>query len=216
MTNEDIEQYSKLIYAVAHTFTWYPDKEDLFQAGYKGLLKAHETYDATKEVKFSTYAYPFIWGEMNKWIVEDKNIKIGRNCRKLKLQIEKAKILLEQQLMREPSVSELSYYLNISETELIEAMRAVSTISLDSVIREDEKAITLYDTVPSKDMDINTLTAFKAELSRLTPFEKSLIEARYLNDMSQQEVADYLGMSQVQVSRQEKKIKEKIKTNMAA
>lgn len=216
MTNEEIEKYSKLIYAVAHTFTWYPDKEDLFQAGYKGLIVAQSNYDPTKEVKFSTYAYPFIWGEMNKWIVEDKNIKVGRNYRKLKLQIEKAKILLEQQLMRQPSLSELAYYLNISESELTEAMRMVSTVSLDSVISDEGKEVTLYDTVPSKGMDMNTLTAFKEELSRLTPFEKSLIEARYLNDMSQQEVASILGMSQVQVSRQEKKIKEKIKMNMAA
>lgn len=216
MTNEDIEKYSKLIYAVAHTFTWYPDEEDLFQAGYKGLMVASSNYDPTKEVKFSTYAYPFIWGEMNKWIAEDKNIKIGRNYRKIKLQIEKARVLLQQQLMREPSTFELAYYLNIPESELIEAMRVVSTVSLDSVISDEGKEITLYDTVPSKEMDINTLTAFKEELSRLTPFEKSLIEARYLNDMSQQEVANVLGMSQVQVSRQEKKIKEKIKMNMAA
>jgi len=216
MTNEDIEKYSKLIYAVAHTFSWYPDKEDLFQAGYKGLMVASTNFDPTKGVKFSTYAYPFIWGEMNKWVTEDKNIKLGRNYRKLKLQIEKAKILLEQQLMREPSTYELSYYLNISESELIEAMRMISTISLDSVISDEGKELTLYDTVPSKGMDIDTLTAFKEELSRLTPFEKSLIEARYLNDMSQQEVASLFGMSQVQVSRQEKKIKEKIKMNMVA
>ena len=216
MTNEDIEKYSKLIYAVAHTFTWYPEKDDLFQAGYKGLMVASSNYDANKGVKFSTYAYPFIWGEMNKWIVDDRNIKVGRNYRKLKLQIEKAKILLEQQLMREPSIAELSYYLNISEVELMEAMRVVSTVSLDSVISDEGKELTLYDTVPSKGMDINTLTAFREELSRLTPFEKSLIEARYLNDMSQQEIASILGITQVQVSRQEKKIKEKIKMNMVA
>lgn len=216
MTNEDIMKYSKLIYSVAHSFTWYPDKEDLFQAGYKGLITASITFDATKEVKFSTYAYPFIWGEMNKWINEDKNVKVSRNYRKLKLQIEKVRIMLEQQLMRPPSIEELSCYLNISEQELNEAMMITSTISLDSVIKDDGKELTLYDTVASKDMDIETLTAFKEELNHLSPFEKSLIEARYLNDMSQQEVANIFGMSQVQVSRQEKKIKEKIKMNMVA
>ena len=216
MTNEDIMKYSKLIYSVAHSFTWYPDKEDLFQAGYKGLITASITFDATKEVKFSTYAYPFIWGEMNKWINEDKNVKVSRNYRKLKLQIEKVRIMLEQQLMRPPSIEELSCYLNISEQELNEAMMITSTISLDSVIKDDGKELTLYDTVASKDMDIETLTAFKEELNHLSPFEKSLIEARYLNDMSQQEVANIFGMSQVQVSRQEKKIKEKKKMNMVA
>lgn len=216
MTNEDIMKYSKLIYSVAHSFTWYPYKEDLFQAGYKGLITASITFDATKEVKFSTYAYPFIWGEMNKWINEDKNVKVSRNYRKLKLQIEKVRIMLEQQLMRPPSIEELSCYLNISEQELNEAMMITSTISLDSVIKDDGKELTLYDTVASKDMDIETLTAFKEELNHLSPFEKSLIEARYLNDMSQQEVANIFGMSQVQVSRQEKKIKEKIKMNMVA
>lgn len=216
MTNEEIREYSNLIYAVAHSFTWYTEKDDLYQAGYKGLMMASTNYDATKGVKFSTYAYPFIWGEMNKWVNEDKNIKIGRNFRKLKLQIEKARVVLQQQLLREPSIDELSYYLNIDVADLSEAMRITATISLDSVISEDGKELTLYDTVPSKGMDVETLIAFKEELNNLTPFEKSIIEARYLNDMSQQEVANILGMSQVQVSRQEKRIKEKIKINMAA
>jgi len=216
MTNEEIKEYSNLIYAVAHSFTWYSEKEDLFQAGYKGLMMASTNFDASKGVKFSTYAYPFIWGEMNKWVVEDKSIKVGRNYRKIKLQIERARILLQQQLLREPSIDELAYYLNITEEEIIEAMRMTSTISLDSVISDEGKELTLYDTVPSKGMDIATLTAFKEELNNLTPFEKSIIEARYLNDMSQQEVANVFGMSQVQVSREEKKIKEKIKMNMAA
>lgn len=216
MTNEEIREYSNLIYAVAHSFTWYTEKDDLYQAGYKGLMMASTNYDATKGVKFSTYAYPFIWGEMNKWVNEDKNIKIGRNFRKLKLQIEKARVVLQQQLLREPSIDELSYYLNIDVADLSEAMRITATISLDSVISEDGKELTLYDTVPSKGMDVETLIAFKEELNNLTPFEKSIIEARYLNDMSQQEVANILGMSQVQVSRHEKRIKEKIKINMAA
>lgn len=216
MTNEDIMEYSKMIYSVAYTFKWYPDKEDLFQVGYKGLMIAKQKFDPTKDVKFSTYAYPFIWGEMNKWINEDKNIKIGRNYRKLKLQIEKCRILLAQQLMRDPSLSELSYYLNISESELIDAMKMTSTVSLNNVISEEGKELTLYDTIPSRNIDINTLTAFKEELNKLTPFEKRIIEARYLNDMSQQEVANLMGMSQVQVSRKENKIKEKIKTNMVA
>lgn len=216
MTNEEISEYSNLIYSVAHSFTWYSEKEDLYQAGYKGLMMASNNFDATKGVKFSTYAYPFIWGEMNKWIVEDKNIKVSRNYRKLKLQIERARIILEQQLLRQPSIDELAYYLNIDVVTLTETMRITSTISLDIVISEDGKELTLYDTVPSKGMDVETLTAFKEELNNLTPFEKSIIEARYLNDMSQQEVANIFGMSQVQVSRQEKKIKEKIKMNMAA
>lgn len=216
MTNDDIEKYSNLIYAVAHSFAWYQDKEDLFQAGYKGLVMASHNFDSTKGVKFSTYAYPFIWGEMNKWIVEDKNLRTGRNYRKLKLQVEKARILLQQQLMREPTISELAYYINISEEELSEVMITTSTISLDTAISNDGKELTLYDTVPSRELQIDQLIALKEEINQLSEFEKSIIEARYLNDMSQQEVADIFGMSQVQVSRQEKKIKEKIKVNLAA
>lgn len=216
MTNDDIEKYSNLIYAVAHSFSWYQDKEDLFQAGYKGLVIASHNFDPTKGVKFSTYAYPFIWGEMNKWIVEDKNLKTSRNYRKLKLQIEKARIILQQQLMREPTISELAYYLNISEEELSEVMIATSTVSLDSVISSDSKDLTLYDTVPSRELELDQLIALKEEINALSQFEKSIIEARYLNDMSQQEVANMFGMSQVQVSRHEKKIKEKIKVNLAA
>lgn len=216
MTNNDIEKYSNLIYAVAHSFAWYKDKEDLFQAGYKGLIIASHNFDPQKGVKFSTYAYPFIWGEMNKWIVEDKNLRTGRNYRKLKLQVEKAKILLQQKLMREPTLSELAYYLNISEEELSEVMMVTSTISLDTIISNDGKDLTLYDTVPSRCLELDQLIALKEEINQLSEFEKSIIEARYLNDMSQQEVASIFGMSQVQVSRQEKKIKEKIKLNLVS
>lgn len=216
MTNEEISQYSNLIYAVAHTFTGYESKEDLFQEGYKALMMAYRKFNPALGTKFSTYAYSYIWGEMNKYVREDRNMKASRSIRKLKLQIEKATIMLSQKLMRMPTIRELSDYLGVSEDELMEAKANISTISLDNVISDDGKELTLYDTVASREMDVDTLIAFKEELHELTPFEKSIIEARYLNDMSQQEVANMLGMNQVQVSRKEKKIKEKIKMNLAA
>lgn len=211
------EEYSNLIYSIAHYFEGYKSKEDLYQAGYVGLMNAYQKFDPNVGAKFSTYAYSYILGEMRKLVREDKGIKISRDISKLNLQIEKAKIILTQKLMREPSLEELSLFLEIPLENIVEAVKAVNVLtSFDDVLIEDGKELTLYDVIEGHSEDLDTMIAFKDELEKLTPFERELIEKRYMNDMSQGEVAEIFGMSQVQVSRKEKKIKEKMLYNMVA
>ena len=123
MTNEQINEYSNLIYSITKFFPNYKNKEDLYQAGYIGLLTAYQNYDENMNTKFSSYAYLYILGEMKKQIREDKTIKISRNITKLYLQLEKAKLLLTQKLMREPSIDEISSFLEIDRNLVVECQK---------------------------------------------------------------------------------------------
>lgn len=209
----------KMIYKAAGYFNKYQDKEDLIQEGNLGFIKAIRNYDGNKGAKVTTYAYGYITGEMKRYAREDKGIKISRDITKLNLKIEKARIKLCQKLMREPSIKELSDYLEIPEYNIAESLRAVNLLeSIDDKIGNDEgKELTLHDVIPEKTaVDIDTLISLKTELERLQPFERKLIEKRYLQDLTQSEVSDVLGLSQVQVSRYEQKILHKLKDRLAA
>lgn len=217
MDDKIVEEYSHLIYKLAHFFPNYQNKEDLYQVGYKGLIQAYQHFDHSLGVKFSTYAYQYIFGEMNKLVIEDSGLKVSRNLRKVKSQIEKVRMLLSQELMREPTDQEIFTYLGIDSLEFKEAIESSASIqSLDQPLVEEGKEFTLYDTVASSEIDMETRIAFKQELENLTEVERCIIEERYLKDLSQQEVAALHGMTQVQVSREEKKIKAKIRSHMVA
>lgn len=209
-----IDKYGKLVYSIAKYFDGYKSKEDLYQVGFIGLITAYNKFDSSYGVKFSTYAYSYILGEMKKLVREDKGIKVSRDITKLNLKIEKARILLSQKLYREPSIKELSSFLEIDENLITEAMSLSMPISIDEPVTEDN--ISLHEVISDKVVDIDTLIALKQELNSLNKEEKTLIEKRYLEDMTQGEVANILGMSQVQVSRYEQKIKTKLKNNLVA
>ena len=217
----DLEKFIKenenFIYSLTHYFKYYPNKEDLYQAGMIGLMYAHKRYDPTIGVKFTTYAYPFVLGEMKKLVREDKSVKVSKEMHTLKGKIEKMSIILSQKLMKVPSVKELSEFLNIPEDVIVEALRSNDAVySLDGVISEDSKALTLADITPDKrKMEIHDLIALREELSNLSPFEKKLIDKRYFENYTQSELVNSFGMSQVQISRNEKKILQKIRSHIA-
>lgn len=214
LTNLVLEN-KNLIYKISTFFTNYSNKEDLFQVGVIGLINAYKKYDSSFNTKFSTYAYPFIWGEINSYVKNDKGIKISRDIFCLNSKIEKASMLLTQRLMREPSISELSNFLEIDESLVVSAMISrYPTLSVDSVIC-DEGNVTLLDTISDIDsIDLNTLIALRDELSKLSDEEKMIINSRYVDDMTQSEVAYNMGMSQVQVSRKEQKVLKKLRDGL--
>ena len=211
-----INDNENLIYRITHYFSNYLNKEDLFQAGCIGLIKAYQNYKEEFGTKFSTYAYPYILGEIKKYVREDKGIKISRDISKLNLKIERANLILSQKLMRVPTYKELSEYLGIDEYYISEALCSNNVLqSLDQPIVSDSKDLTLYDTIPNiETMDLDTLLTLKNELSRLSKNEYQIITDHYLKDRTQSEIADSLGINQVQVSRCEKKILKKLRTRM--
>ena len=213
MTNEMILKYQNYIYSITKKFMNYPNKEDLYQAGCIGLINAYHNYKNDYNAKFTTYAYPYILGEMYKLVSEDKNIRISQAYNKLSRQIEKAKAMLAQKYNRYPTTKELASFLEIEETDIIECIKLTSpTVSTETLINDN---ITLLDTISSNQMDINTLLTLKQELSNLTKKERLILESN-LNNYTQEEIANTLGINQVKVSRELSKIKSKIKTKIAA
>ncbi len=206
-----------LIYKLTHYFKNYENKEDLFQAGCIGMVKAYKKYDSSFNVKFTTFAFPYILGEMKKFAREDKGIKISKDISRLNSKIEQATIILSQKLMREPTIDELSSFLDISTYDLAEAINSTNNImSIDEVINNDGKEVTLHDIIKDKETDLDSLIALRNAIKGLSDFEKELIGKRYYKDMTQKEVAECLGISQVQVSRKEQKVLTKLKSKIAS
>ena len=206
-----------LIYKLTHYFKNYENKEDLFQAGCIGMVKAYKKYDSSFNVKFTTFAFPYILGEMKKFVREDKGIKISKDISRLNSKIEQATIILSQKLMREPTIDELSSFLDISTYDLAEAINSTNNImSIDEVINNDGKEVTLHDIIKDKETDLDSLIALRSAIKGLSDFEKELIGKRYYKDMTQKEVAECLGISQVQVSRKEQKVLTKLKSKIAS
>ncbi len=214
MLQEDFLHYQNLIYYIANNFKNYPYKEDLYQVGYIGLINAYHNYKDDKNTKFSTYAYSYILGEMKKLVREDKPLKISREITKLNLKIEKANILLTQKLGRVPSVVEVANYLEIPFELVSMAINSNNPVmSMDQSYTQD-KETSLYEVVEGRSEDIDTKILINGVLETLTPLERNLIHKRYMEDLTQKEVATMLGMSQVQVSRNETKVLSKLKTKL--
>lgn len=215
---EIILENSNLIYSITKYFEKYGNKEDLYQAGCIGMMAAYKNYDPNQNVKFTTYAYPYILGEMKKLVRDDKTIKVSRSLQMLNLKIERAIILLAQQLMREPTITEISDYLEIPEYMIAEALNSTKPVnSIDEPLMSNGKEITLHDTIGQyDDATKDDLLLLREELTHLTPFEQELIEKRYMEDLTQQQTAQALGMSQVQVSRKEQKVLCKLKDKLTA
>lgn len=213
---ELILENKNLIYSITRYFERYANKEDLFQAGCIGMIMAYKNYDPSINVKFTTYAYPYILGEMKKLVREDKSIKVNRNIQMLNLKIEKARVILTQRLMREPNIMELSNFLELPEDIICDAINSTKTIySIDEPLNVDGKDITLQDTIGNIDnMNLDDIIQLREELALLSDFEKKIIENRYMKDLTQQETALDLGISQVQVSRNEKKVLIKLKNKL--
>ena len=212
-----IADNERLIYSVAHYFKGYQNKEDLFQVGAIGLINAHKNYDDGLGVKFTTYAYSYILGEMKKYISQDRGVKLSRDILKMNLKIEKAIVLLSQKLMREPTITEISRYLEVPEELVCQSININNiTQSFDVPINNnDSKEMSLYDTVAKVDnLDLNSLIALKEEIKQLDNIEQNIIRYRYFEDLTQTEVANLLGVNQVQVSRKEQKILQKLRNKL--
>ena len=215
ITNLIIEN-EKLIYSIAKYFKNYNSKEDLYQAGCLGLITAYKKYNPNINCKFTTYAYPYILGEMRKLVREDKGLKISREIIKLNLKIEKAYVLLSQKLMKEPSIEEIARFLEIPEYYISEAILSLNKIkSIDEPVSNEGREFTLQDVI-GKSENIDELIMLKDLLQGLNSEEKSIIENRYMKDYTQSETSKLVGMSQVQVSRKEQKVLQKLKQKMIA
>lgn len=204
----------KMIYKIINKYKNYFEIEDLYQVAAIGLIKAAKNYKKDSSAKFTTYAYPYILGEVIKYINDFRSIKTNKESRILYSKILKAKEILSQKLMKIPTTYELSLFLEMDEHIINEIIISNQTVdSLDKIISEDDKNMELYNKFGYCDSSIENfpLSSF---LEKLSPNERKLIESRYFEDMSQKEVGDELGMYQMEVSRKERKILQKLKNEI--
>ena len=205
-----------LIYGIINKYKNHFELDDLYQVAVMGLIKAYKKYDKKYNTKFTSYAYPYMLGEVIKYVNEFRSIKLNTTNKLLYQKIIKAKEILTQRLMKEPSTYELSLFLEIEESLINEVLISNSSIeSLDKIISEDGKNLELYEIIGKNDIQLENYQLIY-ELDKLPSDEKKIIIARYYEDMSQKEIGDKLGMYQVEVSRKEKKILKKLKDNIAA
>lgn len=212
LTNVIVENES-LIYSIINKYSNYYDIDDLYQVGVIGMIKAYNNYQDKYNTKFTSYAYTYIFGEIVKYINENKNFKTSKESRKLYKRINEAKTILTQKLMKEPSNYELSLFLEIDEKLIEEVMSVNQTVdSLDREIIEDGKKVFLYDVVGEEYDNIDNIFLYD-QLEKLSKDELLLLKKRYFFDKTQSEVAKELGINQVKVSRTEQKILRKLSEN---
>ncbi|MBQ2803506.1 MAG: SigB/SigF/SigG family RNA polymerase sigma factor [Lachnospiraceae bacterium] len=204
------------------------DLEDLFQIGSIGLMKAIDKFDLTMEVKFSTYAVPMIAGEIKRFLRDDGLVKVSRTIKENGLKVRMARQRLQNRLNREPTIQELAGESSLTREEIVLAMEAAIEVEsiYSATYQDDGSEVYLVDKVvqgsagsvgcsfadaygvcrdveKEKLIDRMLLTQL---LNGLGEKDRQLIELRYFQNKTQTEVAGIFGISQVQVSRLEKKI----------
>lgn len=186
--------------------------EDLIQIGTIGMIKAIRSFDLDRETTFSTYAVPLIIGEIRRHLRDDGPIKVSRIQRRLGMELMKVRNRILTDDGREPKIDELAACCQISVEEAAIALDAISPItSLSESVGTDESSLTLESRLADEENDIERLSdsiALGQAIAKLPPLWKKILILRYFRNMTQQETANFLGLSQVKVSREEKKIME--------
>ncbi|AOT68666.1 RNA polymerase sporulation sigma factor SigF [Geosporobacter ferrireducens] len=197
------------------------ERDDLYQLGCIGLVKAIEKFDLSYDVRFSTYAVPMIIGEIKRFLRDDGMIKVSRSLKQTAGKVKSVKETLFKQLGREPTLQEVSEELNISKEEIVMALDSnVHPDYLYDVIHQDDGSpVHLIDKISESnvedDSEVIDRLALREVLSKLKPRERQIIVLRYFKDKTQTEIAEILGISQVQVSRIEKKVLQQMKDLLA-
>ena len=194
------------------------EREELFQIGCIGLMKAVDNFDLSLNLAFSTYAVPMIMGEIRRYLRDDGMVKVSRTLKENGYRISKAKEMLVRELGREPTIMEIAALTELSTEEIVmalEANREVESLFQPVAGSEGEELLLIdqiggvasggYGEEPEKEAVLNEIV-IEQLMQKLTEQENELIRLRYFETKTQCEVAKALGMSQVQVSRMERKI----------
>ncbi len=217
MDNKKIEDNMGLVYSVAKRFIGRgTEYEDLVQIGSIGLIKAVNNYDESLGFKFSTYAVPLIMGEIKRYLRDDGLIKVSRSIKENAGKIGYAKEKLSAELGRSPTIKELSIETGLKTEEIADAIEAMQPAESLYAKRDDEDNFVI-DKIrfndEEEDKTVDKLLV-KELLDTLDSRSKKVMLLRYFKEETQQQIADKLGVSQVQVSRIEKKSLETLRKNL--
>ncbi len=203
-----------LVHSCAHRFTGRGiEYEDLYQAGCMGLVKAFDAFDNERGTRFSTYAVPVILGEMRRLFRDGGTVKVSRSLKELSLKVMREKEAFSVREGREPVVSELAQLLEISTEEVTEALCAAAPVISLTANEDDGGGQTDIPVEFPEEQISERLSVIKA-IGDLPEKDRELIKLRYYQNKTQTQTAEVLGMTQVQVSRREKKILETLRREL--
>ncbi|MBE3555937.1 MAG: RNA polymerase sporulation sigma factor SigF [Firmicutes bacterium] len=217
---EIVQMNLRLVWSVVQRFLnrGY-EPEDLFQVGCIGLIKAVDKFDLSYDVRFSTYAVPMIIGEIQRFLRDDHAIKVSRSLKEIGAHARRKREQLLKELGRQPTIHEIAEALQLQPEEIIlaqEALRQPASL-YETVYENDRDPILLEDQIQDENDNgeqwVDHL-ALKEVLSRLDERDRKIVFMRYMQGKTQSEVAAVLGVSQVQVSRLEKRILNRIRVEL--
>lgn len=204
-----VKESAGLIWKLAKNF-YGIDKNDLYQAGVLGVIKASLNYKDDGVTKFSTYAYNYIFGEMYSLAI-NKDMKLNKDIYKMLKLIEKGRIRLSQEMMREPSNKELAKYLEMD----LEKMECIMNYATSFISLDDGENRSLHEVIGEKEsISLDDKILLQDSINNLDSLEQSIINCRYYEDLTQSETAHKLGITQVKVSRYEQRSLKKMKDYM--
>lgn len=215
--NRLVEENVGLVWCIVRRYSGRgTEAEDLFQIGSIGLLKAIDKFDLSFDVRFSTYAVPMISGEIRRFLRDDGMLKVSRSLKEISYKACQTKEEFVKQYNREPTIQELSEASGIGKEELVQAMEASAEVEslYRPVYKKDGSEIELLEKLEreeeTEEKIINQIF-LNSLLEKLGKEERQLIYLRYFENKTQSETGKELGISQVQVSRLEKKILKRMK-----
>ena len=194
------------------------ERDDLLQLGAIGIIKARYKFDPSYNVKFSTYAVPMILGEIKRYLRDDGMVKVSRSLKQLAIKVKMQGEMLSKKLGRDPTIEELAEAIGVEKEDVVMAIESNFSVEyLQGVIHEEEGSpICLIDKISQKgeaeeDKVVDNIL-LKEVLGKLDKRERQIIMLRYFEDKTQSEIGELLNISQVQVSRIEKKVLHKLKS----
>lgn len=210
---EFIENNMGLVHSCAKRFKGKGiEYEEMFAAGCVGLIKAYDAFDHSRGVQFSTYAVPVILGEIKKLFRDGGMLKVTRSVKELSLKVSFAKEFLQKQSGQEPGVKEIADYLNVTAEEVAQAISAATPpMSLTAAFEDEEGQCEFDIPVDSDEENMANMMGLKYAVSDLEPEEKKIIYLRFFKGKTQAVTAQLLGKTQVQISRQERRIIQKMR-----
>ena len=208
-----IETNLGLVHSCANRFRGKGiEYEELYAAGCVGLVKAYDAFDTDRGVQFSTYAVPVILGEIKKLFRDGGMVKVTRSVKELSLKINYARDILQKRLGHEPTLKDISFELNVPVEDVAQAVSAATPpMSLTAAI-EDEDGQSEFDIpIESAEEELTNMMGLKYAISELDAEEKRIIYLRFFKNYTQATTAELLNKTQVQISRKERKIIQKLR-----
>ncbi len=201
-----VQQNLGLVHSCAKRFKGRGiEYDDLFQAGCLGLVKAVDNFDEERGFKFSTYAVPVIIGEMKRLFRDGGAVKVSRSLKELSLKVTREAVKFMSENGREPTISELAERLGVEPEQASQALEA-SKMPVSLTVTDDDGDSQNDIPIDAPDEKLTELLSLKSEINNLCERDRNIIVLRFFRNNTQSQTAEKLGMTQVQVSRREKKI----------